>query len=99
MSALAAVGSGSIETDDFAAARNEVHEALESRFNRIEIFVDIGVIEFDRGEDKGVWKVVQKLWTLVEKCRVVFVAFEDEMVARSEAEAAAEIFGDASNQE
>jgi hypothetical protein len=57
------------------------------------------MIEFHRGEDQGVRKVVQELRTLIEERGVVLVAFEDEMLAFAETETAAEIFRDTPDQE
>ena len=37
---------------------------------------------------------MQKLGTLVEKCRVVLVAFNDEMLPAAKLKAASEIFSD-----
>jgi hypothetical protein len=42
---------------------------------------------------------MQKLRTLVEERSVIFVAFEDEVFAVAEPEAATKVFGDASDQE
>ena len=82
-----------------AAARNQIHQALEGGLDRVEIFVDVGVIEFDRGQNDGVGKIVQELRALVEEGGVVFVAFEDEMLAVAEMKARAEILRDAADQE
>src|SRR5437763_135218 len=41
---------------------------------------------------------MQKLGTLVEKCRVVLVAFNDEMLPAAKLKAAPEIFGDPPDQ-
>ena len=87
-----------VEGDDASAAWDQIHQALERGFYRIEIFVDVGVIEFDRGENDRVGKVVKELRSLVEESGVVFVAFEDEVLACSKLKAGAEIFGDAADQ-
>jgi hypothetical protein len=92
------VADGAVEGDDSAAAGNEVDQALEGGFNGIEIFVDIGVIEFDSGEDDGVRKIMKKFRTFVEEGSVVFVAFEDEMLTRAEMETGSEVFSDASDE-
>ncbi len=88
-----------IEADNAPAPRNQIHQPLERRLHRIEIFVDVGMIEFDRSQNHRVGKVMQKFRTLIEECRVVFVAFEDEVLAIAQPEAAPEIFGYASDQE
>ncbi len=92
------VGSG-IEGDDAAAARDEIHEALERGLHGVQIAVDVGVVELDVGEDERVGKVVHELGTLIEEGGVVLVAFEDEGAAIAELEAGAEVFGDASDEE
>ena len=77
---------GAIEGNDASAARDQVHQALECRLDGIEVFVDVGMIEFDRGENDGVRKVVQELRSLVEEGGVVLVAFEDEVLALAQTE-------------
>src|SRR5579859_6239060 len=96
---LRRVAERAIPGDDAAAARDQIHQALECGFYRVEIFVDVGVIELDGGEDDGVGKVVEEFWSLVEEGSVIFVAFEDEVLPRPEMEAGAEVFGDAADQE
>src|SRR4029077_17439971 len=63
-----------------------------------EILVDIGVIELDRCEDYSVREVMQELWTLVEECRIVLIAFKDEVLALSQSKAGAEVFCNPSDQ-
>src|ERR1700730_13238241 len=88
-----------IEGDDASAARDEIHETLERSLNRIEVLINICVIEFDRRQDDGVRKIVQEFRTFIEECGVVFIAFQDEVFAVSKLETAAEIFCDSANQE
>ncbi len=71
-----------IECDDAPAPRHQIHEPLEGGLYRVEIRVDVRMIEFDVGQDERIGKVVQELRPLVKKCRVVFVAFEDECARR-----------------
>src|SRR6266849_6746884 len=68
-----------IERYDSPAPRNQIHQALESSFHCFEIFVYIGMVEFDRGKDHRVREIVQKLWAFVEECSVVLVGLNDEM--------------------
>ncbi len=69
--------------DDSPAARNQIDQALEGKLHRFQIAIDIGVVELNRGEDHRVGKVMQKLRSLVEESRVVFIAFDDEFLALS----------------
>ena len=73
-------GRRAIEGDNPAAPRNQIHQALKRSFDRVEIFVNVGVIELDRGQDDGVGKVVQELRPLIEEGGVVLVAFQDEVL-------------------
>jgi len=88
-----------VEGDDASAARDQIDQPLECGFNGIEIFIDVGMIELDRGENDGVGKVVQEFRALVEECGVVLIAFEDEVFAITKMKTRTEIFGDASDQE
>src|SRR5579862_1227529 len=88
-----------VEGDDSSAAGDEVHQTFEGCLDGIEIFVDVGVIEFDGSEDDCVRKVVEKLWALIEKGGVVLVAFKNEVMSAPEVEARSEIFGNATDQE
>src|SRR5580704_578403 len=88
-----------IEGDDAAAARDEIHQPLKGRFHGVEVFVNICVIKFDRSQNDGVGKIMQKLWALVEESGVILIAFEDEVFALSQLKAAAKVFRDAANQE
>src|SRR6185503_2559409 len=68
-----------VKSDNPAALRDQVYQALKGSFYCLKVFVDVGVVEFHRGENQAVGEIVQKLRALVEVCRVVLVAFEDEM--------------------
>ena len=72
---------------------------LNAVFDGFEIGVDVGVIEFDVGEDQRVGKVVQKLRSLVEEGGVVFVAFDDEGARGPQLKAGAEVFRHAADEE
>src|SRR5271155_1070008 len=73
------------KSDDASTSRNQVYQPLERRLNGIEIFVDVGVIEFDRSQNYGIWKVVQKLRAFIEEGRVIFVTFENEVLSLAQA--------------
>ena len=96
--AFSRVASRAVESDDPSAARNQIHEALERGLDGIEIFVDIGMIELDGGEDDRVGKVMQELRSLVEESGVVLVAFQNEMFSLSEMKAGAKVFCDSADQ-
>src|SRR5579859_1073870 len=96
---LRCVAERAIPGHNAASAWDQVHQALECGFYRVKIFVDVGVIELDRSEDDGVGKVVEEFRSLVEKGSVIFVAFEDEVLPRTEMEAGTKIFGEAADQE
>ncbi len=88
-----------VERDDSSPAWNQVHQALECSFHRVQVFIDIGMVEFDGGQDDRIWKIVEEFWAFVEECSVVLVAFQDEVAAFAKPETAAEIFCDAADQE
>src|SRR3984957_13127379 len=66
-------------SDNSSAARNQIYESAELQFDGREIGVNIGVIEFQRGDDELVGMIVKKFWAFVEECGVVLVAFNDEI--------------------
>ena len=72
-----------LEGNDSPASGDEVYQAFEGGLNCVEVFVDVGMVEFHRGEDDGVWKIVEKLGALVEEGGVVLAAFEDEILSIS----------------
>ena len=57
------------------------------------------MIEFHRGEDDRVGKVMQKLRSLIEECGVVFIAFQDKVLPCPKHEARPKVFRDSANQE
>ncbi len=85
--------------DDEAAARNQIDEALEGGLHGFEVGVDVGVVEFDVGEDERVRKVVEELGAFVEEGGVVLVALDDEGARGAELKAGAEVFRDAADEE
>src|SRR3979411_855254 len=88
-----------VEGDDASATRHQIHQSLESRFYSVEIFIDIGVIKFNRSQDYRVGKVMQELRPLVEESRVVLIAFADELFALSQLKTAAKVFRHSADQE
>src|SRR6185437_13708844 len=96
--ALAHIGVAFV-SDDAAAARHQVDQAPEGGLHRVQVLVNVCVIELNGSEDDGIGKVVQELGTLVKKGGVVLVPLDDEVAAVAEGETAAEILRDAAHQE
>src|SRR5580698_8745809 len=68
----------SVERHQAPAPGNKIYKTLESRLDRLQIVIDIRVIELYMCQDRGVWKVVQKLRAFIEERRVVLIAFNQE---------------------
>src|SRR3954452_19864534 len=66
------------------ATRHQVHEPPERERHRVEVGVDVGVIEFDVADARDVREIFQELGGLVEKGAVVFVAFDDEVATMAD---------------
>jgi hypothetical protein len=63
------------------------------------VFVNIRMVKLDIIHYRDLGQVVHELWAFVEIGSVVFVAFDDEVVAPGHPKADAKILRDASNQE
>src|SRR5262249_37072866 len=87
-----------IPGNDLAFARNKVDHTLESDQDRIQVFVNIGVVEFHRGQNHCLRKIMEEFGALIEEGSIVFVAFQNEMFPLLQGEATAKVFGDTSNQ-
>src|ERR1035437_1090509 len=81
-----------------AVARNQADEMRKSFFDRVEIFKNVGVIEFEIVDDGDFGLVMDELAALVEERRVVFVALDDKPFAVREPRALTEIVRDATDQ-
>ena len=81
-----------------AVSRNEPDEMRKCFFNRVEIFKNVRVVEFQIVDDADFRQVMDELAALVEKRRVVFVALDDEPFAVREPRALAEIVRDAADE-
>src|SRR6185369_10652436 len=91
---------GAIPTDNkLAVTGNQIHKSSKGKFHRRQIVIDIGMVKLDVVYDRYLRQVVHKLRTLVEISRVVFVAFDDEVIAISNSKTHAEVLGDAANEE
>jgi hypothetical protein len=85
--------------DDPTIGGHRPDEPSERGLHVIEVAVDVGVVELDRGQDQRVRVVVEELRRLVEEGGVVLVALDDEVVARTLAKRAAEVERDAADQQ
>src|SRR6185312_12802247 len=81
-----------IVSDDLSFARHQVHQPLESGLYGIKVGINIGMVKFNRGQDDGLRKIVQKLWAFIKKSGVVLIAFNNEMLSLAQGKAAAKIF-------
>src|ERR1051326_2851925 len=77
----------SIESYDSATARDQVHQPFERSLNCLEVPVNIGVIELHRSQNDAVGKIMQEFRAFIEEGGVVFVAFENEVLAVAELKA------------
>jgi len=63
----------------------------------VQVAVDIGVVELQRGEDGGAWTVVQEFWTFVEVSTVVLVAFNHKVRSLPQAKSPVDVAHHGSN--
>ena len=82
----------------FAPPRHQIYQPLERRLHRIEVAVNIGVIELHVRQNQRVGKVVHELRTLVEEGRIVLVALQNEGLPLAKLKTGAEILRDAADQ-
>src|SRR2546427_11704656 len=87
-----------VEGHDASTTWHQIYETLECNLDRFQIFIDVRVIEFHRGQDYAVREIVQELRAFIEKRGIVFVAFDYEVFPFSYLKAAAEIFRDSADQ-
>ena len=85
--------------NESAVSRNQIHESTKGQLHGRKIVVNIRVVKFDIVYDADLRQVMHELGTLVEISSVVFVAFDDEVVAGCHPKADTEILRDAANQE
>src|SRR5215207_3165538 len=76
---------------------NEVHQTRELKLDLLQIAVNIGMVELDVVHDRDLGQVVHELRFLIEICRIVLVALDDEMIAVGHAEARLEVLNDPSH--
>src|SRR5205823_5120619 len=87
-----------IECHYDAAPRHQIHQALKCGFHRVQVFIDVGMVEFHVRQQERCRHVMQKLRSLVEECGVVLIAFNDEVLALIDREAAGKVLGNAPDQ-
>ncbi len=78
-----------VEAGDQTAGRgHDTQQFPEGVDYRVEVSVDIGVVELDTGDHRDLGAIMEKLRPFVEKGGVVFVALYHEFLARAVAEVA-----------
>ena len=85
------------ESHNAPPSRHQVYQSPECGLYSLQILVNVGVIEFDRGENDRIWEVVQEFRAFIKESRIVLVAFENEVLALTQREAAAEVLSDATD--
>ena len=81
-----------------AVSRHQVDQPFKRGLDRSEIFKNIRVVVLHVIENGDLGQIMNKLAALVEKGRVVLVAFNNKPFAVSEARTLTEIVGDAANE-
>src|SRR5205814_9856630 len=89
-----------IPTDNqLSIAGDEIHQTTERQLYRIEVLVNIRMVEFDIIDNRDLRQVVHELRAFIEVSRVVLVAFDDEVIAVGDAKADAEVLHYAAHKE
>src|SRR5208282_3585583 len=89
----------SVPSNQESATRHQVHQPLESGLHFVEVFVYVGVVELDGGQNGSIRKVVEKLGPFVEERRVILIAFHNELIPSIKPEGAAKVFGNSADKE
>ena len=77
-----------------SSARHNIHQTPEAELDFVEVWKDIGVVKLDIIDDDGLGKVMKEFGPFVEKGRVVFVSFENEIVRIAKGRALRQVSGD-----
>ena len=85
--------------NQFSVGRHEIHETTKREFHGVEVFIDVRMIEFDVVDDSDFRQVVHELRAFVEIGRIVFVAFDDEVIAFGDVKTGAEVLHHAADHE
>src|SRR5436190_399478 len=80
------------------SARDERDQARERGLHRLQVGVDVGVVELEVADDGHVRVVVDELGPLVEERGVVLVALHHEVAPLAEMIAAGEVAGHAADE-
>ncbi len=84
--------------DQPAVARHAAHEVMELTLDRGHVGENIGVVVFEIVENRDLRAVVHELAALVEECGVVFVRFDDKIIAAAQSCRDAEILRHAADE-
>jgi len=84
---------------DQTGSGNDIDQPAECRLDRLEIRVNIRMIELDVLQQNNSGQIVQKLRSFIEKGGVVLIALDDEIGTVCKLKTASEIFGDAADKE
>jgi hypothetical protein len=79
--------------------RHRIQERLKGPDDAVQVRVDVGVVVFDGGKYPRPWLKMHELRPLIEKGRVVFIAFQDYVGPTSDTVIGLEIFGDTTHHE
>ena len=92
-------GHGAVGTEYQApATRQQRDQTSYGEANRLEIGIDICVIEFEVTDHRDVRQILQKLRGLVEERTVVFIALDNEVAPLPQSVARVEIAGQPADQ-
>lgn len=67
-----------IEGNDPSPSRHEVHQSFEGCFHRLEVPINVRVIELHVRQYQGIGKVMHEFRTFVEEGCIVLVSLDDE---------------------
>ena len=84
--------------NQLTVSRHQIHQPPKRQLDRVQILVDVRMIEFDVVDNRDLRQVVHELRPFIKVGRVVFIACDDEIIAVSNAEADAEILDHAAHQ-
>src|SRR2546428_876146 len=80
-----------------AVAGHEIHKPTKGQLDRLKIGIDVRVIEFDVVDDGEFGQVVHELGPLIEVSGVIFVAFDNEVIALRYPKAGAKVLYDSAD--
>src|SRR5260370_14670985 len=80
-----------------SAPRHKIHEASKSQLVGLEIWINVGVIVFERGDNQIVRMVMKKLGSAVPESSFVLVTFQNELLPAAKAVTLSEVLRHASH--